>query len=171
MRYLFSLLLALTLSTTAFAGEFYINSPAFHDKQRIPVLYTCNGKNLSPPLSWGNAPANTKSFVLILSAPHWITMEVYLWLLYNIPAEVKGLNQGGEPYLPHGTMVGTNYYEEEGYSGPCPPDANLHRYVFTLYALDTVLSPIEDHIEPEKLLTIIKPHILKQATWAGVFSH
>lgn len=170
MRKLLSLVLGLVLTASAAAENFTLVSPAFKDKGRIPVLYTCNGDNISPPLVWDHAPAETQSFVLIFSAPNWINSEIYLWVLYNLPAKVKGLAQ--DVYeLPRGTLTGTNFYDETKYRGPCPPNTREHEYVFTLYALDVKLEPIEDEIDPEKLLRIIKPHILKQVKLTGYFSH
>lgn len=171
MRSLIIIILGLTVATLALADDFTLKSPAFHDNERIPVLYTCNGKNISPPLSWDNIPANTKSFVLILKTPDWTPAKIYLWTIYNIPGDVKALGPGADQNLPDGTLVGMNFYYEANYTGPCPPDNLLHHYVFTLYALDTILYPIEDNIDPDDLLDIIKPHILKQTELKAVFSH
>jgi Raf kinase inhibitor-like YbhB/YbcL family protein len=163
-------LFGLGLMTSAAFADFSLKSSAFHNNERIPVLYTCNGDNISPPLSWEEAPAGTQSFVLILSSPGWINEEIYLWILYNLPAKLKSLTQGIK-ILPSGTQVGTNYYEETQYRGPCPPDKRVHPYVFTLYALDKPLAPIDDELEAPALLDRIKPHILKKTTLTGVFSH
>lgn len=170
MRIVFSILIGLIWVVSAWAAEFTIKSSAYHNNSRIPTIYTCNGDNISPPLTWENAPPNTQSFVLIFSAPQWINSEAYLWVVYNIPSSVKSLGQDIET-LPEGALSITNYYDQITYRGPCPPDARLHNYVFRLYALDTVLSPVSDDIEPSKFIRKFKPHILKEATLVGFFSH
>jgi Raf kinase inhibitor-like YbhB/YbcL family protein len=170
MKYITSLILSFLLASTALAGDFYLKSSAFEDHKRIPSLYTCEGKNISPPLNWGNAPANTKSFALIFETPDWGSMKVYLWVLYNIPATVKSLPEDLTS-LPEGTLIGTNYYDETNYRGPCAPDTQLHNYLFTLYALDKVFYPIESEIDPDKLLIIMQTHILGKTQLLGQFSH
>ena len=170
MRYLVAVVLWLILAATAMAGEFSIISAAYKDQGEIPVLYTCDGDNISPPLDWSGAPDNTQSYVLIFKGIKWINSDVYLWVLYNIPKSVKGLDE--DIYqLPKGTLVGTNFYDQNKYRGPCPPDTRKHEYVYTLYALDTVLYPIDDDIDPDKLVRIMKPHILKQTTLTGFYNH
>jgi len=170
MRYLFGMLVCFLLATSAVAGEFTLSSPAFKDKSRIPVLFTCDGDNISPPLDWKNPPAGTQSFVLDFEAVNWVTMNIYLWVVYNIPGDVRGFSQ--DIYeLPKGALVGTNFYDQNKYRGPCPPDTEPHEYVFKLYALDTVLYPVEDEIDPDKLKQMIKNHILGSATLSIFFSH
>lgn len=171
MRSLINIIVGLIIATSALADDLTLKSSAFQNKERIPVLYTCNGKNISPPLSWDKIPTNTQSFVLILSTPDFDPAKIYLWVIYNIPGNVKSLDQGANLKLPEGTLVGLDYYYEAQYDGPCPPDNLLHHYVFTLYALDTILYPIEDNIDPDDLLRIIRPHILEQAELEGLFSH
>jgi Raf kinase inhibitor-like YbhB/YbcL family protein len=170
MRNLIKIMFGLIIATSALAGDFTLKSTAFSNNQRIPVLYTCNGENISPPLSWDNVPPNTKSFVLILNTPDY-SFTPNLWIIYNIPENIKNLKQGANENLPAGTQVGTNYFYEEMYDGPCPPDKNLHHYVFTLYALDATFDQLENGIDPVKLLASIKSHILKQTELSGVYSH
>lgn len=170
MRTLLALMLCIFLSNSALAGDFFIKSSAFKDQARIPILYTCDGENISPPLSWGNAPANTQSFVLIFRGLHWINSDIYLWVLYNIPNDVKGLEE--DVYeLPKKAMVGTNFYDENKYRGPCPPDTREHEYSFTLYALDAMLYPIDDEIDPDVLMKIIQSHVIKETTLTGSYKH
>jgi hypothetical protein len=97
-------------------------------------------------------------------------MKVYLWVVYNIPGTVSSLADGANP-LPQGALIGTNFFDQASYRGPCAPDTQLHNYVFTLYALDQVFYPIEDEIDPDKLLILMQPHILGQAQLTGLYSH
>jgi Raf kinase inhibitor-like YbhB/YbcL family protein len=119
-------------------------SSAFEANGEIPPLYTCEGKNLSPPLTWTNLPAGAKSLVLIVDDPDapdpkapertWVH-----WVLLDIPASAKGLPEGvKQAALPAGSMEGLNDWKRTGYGGPCPP-IGRHRYFFKLYALDRAL--------------------------------
>ena len=119
-----------------------INSSAFASNAAIPSLYTCEGKDVSPPLSWSGAPSATKSFALIVddpdapdpSAPKMTWVH---WVLYDIPATAVGLPEAVKSAaLPPGTREGINDWKRTGYGGPCPPQGDKpHRYIFTVYAL------------------------------------
>jgi Raf kinase inhibitor-like YbhB/YbcL family protein len=121
-----------------------LTSPAFTAGGNIPHHFTCDGDDISPPLSWSGVPDGTKSLALIVDDPDapdpakpervWAH-----WVLYNIPPDAAGLMQGIAPSnLPHGTREGRNDWKRAGYGGPCPP-VGRHRYFHKLYALDTVL--------------------------------
>ncbi len=170
MRSLMIIILGLLAQTSVLAGDFTLKSSAFNNNEKIPILYTCDGQNISPPLSWTNAPANTESFVLIVASPDWGPHKVYLWTLYNLPSDNKNLKEGANKHLPEETLVGKTFYNDAKYYGPCPPDNLLHHYVYTLYAINTKLMPI-DAMDPDELLTKIKPNILKTAELRGSFSH
>ncbi|HLG18393.1 MAG TPA: YbhB/YbcL family Raf kinase inhibitor-like protein [Bdellovibrionota bacterium] len=120
--------------------EFKIQSKNFDHKGKIPSLYTCEGKDISPQLSWAGAPTGTKSFALICDDPDapdpkapkmtWVH-----WVLYNIPASTAELKEAVRATdLPKGTKEGLNDWKRTGYGGPCPPIGE-HRYFFKLYAL------------------------------------
>lgn len=121
-----------------------IKSPAFPDGGPIPVEYTCEGADVSPPLEWRDLPVDAASLVLIVDDPDapdpqaprttWVH-----WVLYNIPPNATGLVAGvGPEDLPAGTQEGLNDWKRTGYGGPCPP-IGRHRYFFKLYALDRPL--------------------------------
>jgi len=150
-----------------------IASSAFTSNGAIPSLYTCEGKDISPPLSWSGAPSGTKSFALIVDDPDapdpaapkmtWVH-----WVLYDIPATATGLPEAVKPAaLPSGVREGTNDWKRIGYGGPCPP-IGRHRYFHKLYALDTVL---RDLGRPDKaaLEKAIRGHILAQAVIIGTY--
>src|SRR5437764_1277395 len=121
--------------------RFQISSPAFAEGQPIPSRYTCEGENISHALVWDDAPADTQSFVLINDDPDDDGPEPWVhWLIYNIPAMRQGLPENTPPKdaLPDGTLQGINSFGKIGYGGPCPP-TGTHRYVFKLFALDTML--------------------------------
>jgi len=123
--------------------QFTISSTAFQHDGAIPALYTCDGKNLSPPLSWSGVPANAKSLVLIIDDPDASRTTWVHWVLYNIPPSIHSLPEGViASSLPYGTLQGKNDWQKIGYGGPCPPMGN-HRYFHKLIALDTVLPDLK----------------------------
>lgn len=170
MRVLIMLILTLCCIATAHAANFVLKSKGFVNNGKIPSIYTCDNGNLSPQLSWENAPANTQSFVLVITTTDWSDQDIYFWTLYNIPSNVKSLPQGANDDLPDGVLVGMNFYNESNYHGPCPPDNRVHHYVFTIYALDSKLA-LPDGADPVEVLGKIKSHIINQAQLIGDYSH
>jgi hypothetical protein len=135
---------ALALAAAMTSGSFTLSSSAFAPGQPIPAVHTCQGADVSPPLSWTDPPAGTKSLALIAddpdapdpAAPRMVFAH---WVLYNLPPRAGALPQGVKvPDLPPGTREGTNDFRRTGYGGPCPP-IGRHRYFFKLFALDVVL--------------------------------
>jgi Raf kinase inhibitor-like YbhB/YbcL family protein len=150
-----------------------ITSSAFAPEGAIPSLYTCEEKDISPPLAWSGAPAGTKSFALIVDDPDapdpaapkttWVH-----WVLYDIAATADGLPEAvPATALPPGTREGINDWGRTGYGGPCPP-IGRHRYFHKLYALDTVLPDLK---RPNKgaLEKAMQGHILARAVLIGTY--
>lgn len=148
-------------------------SSTFAHGASIPASHTCDGSDLSPPLSWSGAPAATRSLVLIVDDPDapdpaapqttWVH-----WLLYNLPADAAGVQQGvTASELPAGTRAGINDWQRTGYGGPCPP-IGCHRYFFKLYALDVVLPDLG---KPDKarLEQAIQGHVIDQTELIGLY--
>jgi len=124
------------LTTSPMEKTFYLSSPAFDEGGIIPVRYTCDGGDINPPLAITGAPPGTKSLALIVDDPD---APAGVWdhlILYNIPPQTNEILEGA---LPTDAIIGTNSWGRNDYGGPCPPDRE-HRYVFTLYALDTELA-------------------------------
>jgi Raf kinase inhibitor-like YbhB/YbcL family protein len=152
----------------------HLTSSAFVHLMDIPSLYTCEGENQSPPLSWSNIPDGTKSLVLIVDDPDapdsaapkmtWVH-----WVLYNIPPNATGLDAGklGVPTLPAGTLNGLNSWDKTGYGGPCPP-IGRHRYFHKLYALDILLPTLQPATKP-KLEKAMQGHIIAQCELVGYY--
>ena len=150
-----------------------IASTAFKHEAAVPSRYTCDGSNVSPPLSFSSLPAGTKSLALIVTDPDapdpkapkttWVH-----WVVYDIPADVTGLREAiPSKGLPPGTLEGSNDWGKTGYGGPCPP-IGRHRYVHTLYALDAVL-PELDKPTRAKLLAAMEGHVLQSAELIGTY--
>lgn len=149
---------------------FEIKSNAFTNENAIPPKYTCDGANLSPPLSWSDAPSGTKSYALIADDPDAPAGTWVHWVVWNIPHNTSNLKEGMEkaPKFPDGTRQGVNDFKRTGYGGPCPP-GGTHRYYFKLYALDLTLE-IPANATKAILEAAMKGHILSQATLLGTYS-
>ena len=147
-----------TTTTTPMPME--IVSLAFTEGDTIPVKYTCDGADTSPDLSWSNAPAGTKSFVLIMD-DHTVTWDH--WVVFDIPSTTNSVQEGHEP---PGTK-GKNTWGNLGYEGPCPP-SGTHSYVFTIYALDDTLG-LAEGATGSAVNTAMVGHILDQASLTGKY--
>ncbi|HQE78278.1 MAG TPA: YbhB/YbcL family Raf kinase inhibitor-like protein [Bacteroidales bacterium] len=147
-----------------------VKSDSFSDGGMIPAKYTCDGANISPQLSWDNAPKGTKSFVLICEDPDAPMGTFTHWVLYDIPADVHELpeNLPKDKILPNGAKQGITDFKKVGYGGPCPPNGT-HRYYFKLYALDTLLN-LEPALKKEDILKAMNGHILAQGQILGKYA-
>ena len=149
---------------------FEIKSSAFNNGSAIPSKYTCDGQDVSPPLNWSGAPSGTKSFALIADDPDAPVGTWVHWVAWNIPATAAGLKEALEKNaaLTDGTRQGLSDFKRAGYGGPCPP-SGTHRYMFKLYALDTVID-LDQTTTKAKLETAMKGHVLAQTTLMGTYS-
>ena len=170
------------------ASDFQLKAPFQEVRPRVRIAkeYTCYGDNLSPPLEWSGAPEGTLSFALIGDDIDHHTGTWAHWVLYNIPPTVTELTEGittSTAELPDGTVQGLNDYKNVGYQGPCPLPTNIsfwpwvgkekasdgpHKYVFTLYALDTKVS-LPSGANREQLMSEVEGHILAQTDTVGKF--
>jgi Raf kinase inhibitor-like YbhB/YbcL family protein len=152
-----------------------LRSEAFADGTEIPTKHTCQGEDVSPPLSWSTPPAGTKSFALIVDDPdapdpRAPKMTWVHWVLYNLPPATTALAQGAGNAggsLPAGTADGVNDWKRTGYGGPCPP-VGRHRYFFKLYALDTLLGDLS-HPTKAALERAMNGHVLAKTEIVGTY--
>ena len=147
-----------------------LNTPAFEHEAAIPEQFSCDGRSISPELSWSGAPEKTKSFALIMHDPDAPMPGGYThWLVYNIPANVTGVPEAApnQDQLPGGGIQGKNSSGKYGYTGPCPPSGS-HRYYFRLYALDAILKP-DVGSNKESLERAMRGHILAEAEIMGKY--
>jgi Raf kinase inhibitor-like YbhB/YbcL family protein len=147
-----------------------VTSSAFEHQREIPARFTCDGEDISPPLSWQDVPEDAVSLVLIVDDPDapdpasprmtWVH-----WLLTDMPASTPGLPEDVQQ-LPSGTVQGVNDWNRTEYGGPCPP-VGRHRYFFKLYALDTKL----DLVRPSKaaIESAMKGHVLARGELIGTY--
>jgi len=147
--------------------EITVTSTAFEAGDMIPSKYTCDGENVSPPLAWSPVPEGTQSFALISDDPDAPVGTWVHWVLFNIPAGVKGLPENVPPQeiLQDGSRHGRNDFRKIGYGGPCPP-SGTHRYNFKLYALDTKLA-LEPGATKAEVLKAVEGHILAEGQLMG----
>ena len=139
-----------------------LNSTAFEEGGMIPAQYTCDGQNISPPLTWSGVPDGAKTLALICDDPDAPRGTWVHWVVYQIPSTEKGLpeNVPARPTLDSGARQGTNDFKKTAYGGPCPP-SGTHRYFFKLYALDADLN-LPPGATKDQLLKAMDTHTLAQ---------
>lgn len=146
---------------------------AFADGAAIPKRFTCEGDDVSPPLTWSGVPAAAKSLVLIVDDPDapdpaapkrtWVH-----WVLYDLPPSSGGLPEAvSASSLPPPARDGLNDWTRPGYGGPCPP-IGRHRYFFKLYAVDTVLGD-RGAATKASLEAAIEGHVIAHAQVLGTY--
>lgn len=154
----------------AIMKQISIFSDAFEDGGSMPVDYTCEGDNRSPALSWKGLPEGTQSITLIADDPDAPSRTFVHWVIYNIPADSKGL-AGAVPRnstLDDGSLQGKNDFGKTGYNGPCPPPGKPHRFFFRIYALDTRLN-LKSGVTRSQVEAAMSGHILAQGEMIGKF--
>jgi Raf kinase inhibitor-like YbhB/YbcL family protein len=146
-------------------GNMKITSSAFNDNEKIGIQYTCDAEDINPPLTFSEIPENTKSLALILTDPDAPVGTFTHWTIWNISPDTTSM----EPRkIPEGSVQGKNGFGQNKYNGPCPPTGE-HRYLFTLYALDTKLD-IDNDVFREVLEKAMTGHIIEKATLTGKYS-
>ncbi|OGG11606.1 hypothetical protein A2Z00_04895 [Candidatus Gottesmanbacteria bacterium RBG_13_45_10] len=145
--------------------DFQLTSSAFDPYQKIPVKYTCDGANTNPPLTILGVPDGTKAFALTMEDPDAPNGTFSHWLIWNIPGDVKEIPSGDSLA---GATQGTTSAGKPGYYGPCPP-SGIHRYFFTLYALDAQIG-LGSGAKKSDLDTVLVGHILGETRLVGVYS-
>lgn len=143
-----------------------LTSTAFQEGGIIPSRYTCEGKNINPPLAIAEVPQNASSLVLIMDDPD---VPAYLrkdriwdhWIHFNIPPHTTKIIEGENPP----GIAGKTTFGHNTYGGPCPPDAE-HRYFFKLYALDCTLDLTEE-AQKKEIESAMEGHILAKAQLMG----
>jgi Raf kinase inhibitor-like YbhB/YbcL family protein len=200
-----------------------LSSNSFSDGQKIPGDYAfcipdpahhvCLGRNLNPQLTWSDAPAGTRSFVVICHDPDVPSkgddvnqegrtvpatlprVDFFHWVLVDLPTSITALKEGefssgvtprGKPgpQAAHGARQGINNYTDwfagdndmrgdyYGFDGPCPPwnDELVHRYVFTVFALDIDKLPVDGKFGGPEVRAAMQGHILAQASLTGTYT-
>ena len=141
-----------------------LTSPAFNDGEAIPLQNSCDGDEKSPDLDWFGIPEGTVSLALIMDDPDSPGGTWIHWVLYNLPADIPGMQLG----LTGVGVDGTNSWGSTGYGGPCPP-GGTHRYFFKLFALDLNLD-LGAGASEKDLLAAMDGHVLGQAELMGTYT-
>lgn len=147
--------------------EIKITSSAFDEGGMIPEKYTCDGIDVSPPLTCTSIPDGTKTLALIGDDPDAPMGTWVHWVLFNLPANIKEISENIQPEreLENGAKQGMNDFRKIGYGGPCPP-GGTHRYYFKIFALDTELN-LEAGATKSQLLEAMEGHILGEGQLMG----
>jgi Raf kinase inhibitor-like YbhB/YbcL family protein len=149
---------------------FRLTSPAFKQGEVIPRKHTGEGLDVSPPLKWLEPPDTTESFAVLVDDPDAPMGTWVHWILFNIPAIKRELPEAVPALdeLPDGSLHGLNDFKKIGYNGPMPPPGKPHRYVFTLYALDTMLE-LPAKATRKDLDRAMRGHILAETHLVGIY--
>jgi Raf kinase inhibitor-like YbhB/YbcL family protein len=161
-----SFLLAINLSSGSAVKNMKldVSSTAFSEGQSIPEKHTCDGENVSPPIQWSGAPANTKSIAIICEDPDAPSGTFTHWVLYDVAGTTNGLTEGSSG----GGKQGVNGFGKKGYGGPCPPPGGAHRYFFRVYTLDTQ-SLGKAGSSKQDVTAAMEGHILAQGELMGKY--
>lgn len=150
-------------SADASARGFVLSSPAFRPGAAIPARFTCDGRDVSPPLRWTAPPARTRSLAIVMK--DLSTAPVFThWTAWAISSRTRALAAGAHP-----PRQGRNTFDRLGYGGPCPPGGPAHRYLFRLYALRAPLRlPAEASVE--QVERALRPgNVLGKAALLGTY--
>jgi Raf kinase inhibitor-like YbhB/YbcL family protein len=151
-----------------------VTSQVFAEGGAIPRLYTCDGKDVSPPLAWSGVPRAAKTLALVVDDPDAPMGTFCHWLLFNLPAYITGLvddlaktEEVRVPSPAPPARQGRNDFGKPGYDGPCPP-SGTHHYRFHVYALDLSLTP-EQGASRKALLAAIRGHVVAEGQLTGIY--
>ena len=164
------LLLGAVFAMTIFsssASALSLHSPTINNNDTIPVIHTCDDKDISPALSWTDIPEKTETLALILADPDAPSGTFFHWVLFNIPKKVTTFPEG-VTQLPPGTKVGKNSFGKQQYNGPCPPKGLPHHYIFSLYALDSPLA-LPDGADAKKVLQALQGHVISEVRLMALY--
>lgn len=161
-----TLLAAPSIAKAQESPAFRLTSPAFEHMGDIPVKYTCDGDNVSPPLAWEGVPEGCVSMVIIMEDPDAPAKDVAHWLVWNLDPKLGGLEEGVLLGLVK-AFTGKNDFDKYGYMGPCL-EKGSHVYQIKLYALREKIELTSDSTKTE-LLKAMSGKIIKTSTLMGVY--
>ena len=166
-----------TLAMSAVEGSgappLKVESPAFADGDEIPLAHTDYGNGLSPALTWGDVPAGTRSFAIVLEDPDVRQNAPFVhWLLYNLPGNLRELPESIPPDSPltefGGALQGRASNGTIGYFGPRPPTQDKpHHYHFQVFSLDSFLD-LPSGADREQLVKAMAGHVLAKGALVGL---
>ena len=147
-----------------------LSSPVFQEGEKIPVKYTCDGQDMSPPLMWGEPPPGTQAFALIMDDPDAPGGVFTHWVIFNLPVDSREFPEAvpRDNQLENKALQGMTDFGRVGYGGPCPPPGPAHHYLFSLYALDQPLD-LNAGASKKQVLDAMHGHILAQGQLTGIY--
>jgi Raf kinase inhibitor-like YbhB/YbcL family protein len=168
-----TLLFALLFTATGHPSEsFTVTSPDVAPSSRIAARFTynqmgCTGRNIAPQLRWSQPPAGTRSLAISVFDPDAPAPGGWThWLVYGIPASARST----DGLSANGSIEAITSFGSPGYGGPCPPVGDKpHRYIFTVYALDSNQLPLRANTSYAALRTLIRGHVLAQASLTAYY--
>ena len=149
------------MATNSTTQTLQVVSTVFSHNGHIPSEYTCDGKDINPPIEVNNIPEGTRSLALIMEDPDAPRAVFDHWLLWNISPN-EAIAEQSSPGI-----SGLNDFGKTGYGGPCPP-SGVHRYFFKVYALDTKLDLIAG-ADKTALLEAMEGHIIAEGEIMGLY--
>jgi Raf kinase inhibitor-like YbhB/YbcL family protein len=147
-----------------------VETSSFSSDNNIPTRFTCDGAGLSPEIHWPSPPSGARSLAIVMDDPDAPLGFVH-WLVYDIPVDAQEIAEGAssQAALPHGAVEGINSSDAIAYTGPCPPGAKPHHYVFRLYVLDVPLD-LRSGKNKEQLAAAVKDHVLAEGKLTGLYA-
>jgi hypothetical protein len=148
-----------------------LTSCAFGNGATIPIEFTCDGEDISPPLEWSGAPAQARSYVLLCDDPDAPAGTWHHWAAYDIPASLTALPAGASKKAGElGFKQAINDFKRAGYSGPCPPrDHGPHHYRFQLLALSVAALPVPKGRSCLEVERESRHHAIAEVMLTGVY--
>lgn len=140
------------------------SSPVFGNNEAIPVKYTADGEDISPPLAISGVPSEAATLVIIVDDPDAPGAVWDHWVLFNIPKDVTTIPEGSTP---GGAKKGRNSWGGNGYGGPNPP-SGTHRYRFRLYTVDNIIG-LDAGATKAEVMQAIEGHIVAKAEFIGTY--
>ncbi len=174
MRYL---VLLLALLSIVYAGNFTLTSEELDGQLNIKQEYNgfgCSGENVSPSLTWRDAPKGTKSFALTMYDPDAPTGSGWWhWLVFNLPKSTTSIvsNASALKSLPKGSIESITDYGTSGFGGACPPQGGGdHSYIITVYALDVEKLDLDKNANPALVGYMIHSHTIQKSSLVSYYS-
>jgi Raf kinase inhibitor-like YbhB/YbcL family protein len=156
------------------AMSFTLTSSAFAANEKIPLRYSGDGEDISPPLAWDGVPSGTQELALICDDPDAPGAQPWVhWVIYGLEPQLRALPEGlpasAETKKPFAGLQGKNSWGKLGYGGPYPPKAGgVHHYRFTLYMLSKLLGA-KPGLDKAGLLGAMQGLILAQTALTGLY--
>jgi len=153
-------------TTTTELPAFAVSSPAFAHGEEIPSEYTCDGEDVSPALNLVGLPLSTRAIAVIVEDPDAPLGTWYHWVELDIPASSGSFDIARD--AGRIGIQGINSWNVPGYMGPCPPEGEEHRYLFRIFALDSMLG-LPDGVAADTVLSALTEHALETVELTGVY--